>query len=143
MFFLIAATVGFLLIIATVQDIRIREIPDWVSISIGIIGLITSSLGWLDLSLWLSFAGGAVGLTIGWLLFQYAEFGGGDAKLIAALGFVVGPVGIWILMFVMAISGGVLALIAVARGQRDYAYGPAIALGFVGYVLIVAFLRGG
>lgn len=34
------------------------------------------------------------------------------------------------------IAGGVLALVARARGQRDYDYAPAIASGFPGYLLI-------
>ncbi len=51
------------------------------------------------------------GFFVGYALFRFARLGGGDAKLIAALGLLVGPVGltdypIWY----MAIAGGVLAL---------------------------------
>jgi len=38
-------------------------------------------------------------------------------------------------LFWMALAGGLLALIAMARGQRDYAYGPAIAAGYLGYLI--------
>jgi prepilin peptidase CpaA len=83
-----------------------------------------------------------VGLTVGYLLFRFAELGGGDAKLIAALGLLVGPVGLLIVLFGMAIAGGVLSLVAMARGHRDFAYGPAITAGFVGYVGLVSRVMG-
>ena len=82
--------------------------------------------------------GGVVGLTTGYLLFRFAKLGGGDAKLIAALGLLVGPVGLLIVLFGMAIAGGVLSLVAMLRGQRDYAYVPAITAGFIGYVGLVS-----
>ncbi len=74
-----------------------------------------------------------------WILaFRFAELGGGDAKLIAALGMLVGPVGLLIVLFGMAIAGGVLSLVAICRGQRDYAYVPAITAGFIGYVSFIS-----
>ncbi|TWU31125.1 hypothetical protein Poly41_63160 [Novipirellula artificiosorum] len=88
---------------------------------------------------WVS-AGGIVGLAIAYGLFRFAKLGGGDGKLIIALGMLVGPVGILIVLFGMAIAGGVLSLIAMLRGQRDYAYVPAIAAGFVGYLGFVYFV---
>ena len=81
-----------------------------------------------------------IGFVVGYLLFRFARFGGGDAKLIIALGMVVGPVGILIVLFGMAVVGGVLSLIAIYRGQRDYAYVPAIAAGFLGYLGFVRFV---
>ena len=33
--------------------------------------------------------------------------------------------------------GGLLSLIAMFRGQRDYAYVPAIAVGFVLYIGVI------
>jgi prepilin peptidase CpaA len=80
-------------------------------------------------------AGGALGLAVGYCLLRWAKFGGGDAKLITALGAVLGPVGLLFALFWMALAGGLLALIAMVRGQRDYAYGPAIALGYLAYLV--------
>ena len=96
-------------------------------------------MAWLGLNLWLVLAGGAVGLALGFALFHIAKPGGGDAKLIAAMGLLLGPVGIIILLFWTALFGGVLALIAMLRGQRDYACVPAITAGFVGYWVMVSF----
>ncbi|WP_419194934.1 hypothetical protein [Novipirellula herctigrandis] len=70
--------------------------------------------------------------------FRFARLGGGDAKLIASLRMLLGPVGILILCFGMSVFGGVLSLVAMLRGQRDYAYVPAITAGFVWYVGVVS-----
>jgi prepilin peptidase CpaA len=134
----IASIALLLLAIATVCDLQTREIPDWISIAIASLALGTAAIGWLGIGLVLVTIGGVAGLTIGYLLFRFAELGGGDAKLIAALGMLVGPAGLLILLFGMAIAGGVLSLVAMLRGQRDYAYVPAITAGFVGYVGFVS-----
>ena len=138
MFLAIAIFVLTLLIIATVCDFRTREIPDWISIAIAIVAIISASTGWLGIGLVLVAISGVVGLTMGFLLFRFAKLGGGDAKLIAALGMLVGPVGLLIVLFGMAIVGGVLSLVAMLRGQRDYAYVPAITTGFIGYIGLVS-----
>ncbi|GAA5505420.1 A24 family peptidase [Novipirellula caenicola] len=129
-----------LLLIASVCDFRSREIPDWISIAIAVVAIVASLAGWLGIGLMWAVAGGIVGLLLGYGLFQFAQLGGGDAKLIASLGMLLGPAGILILCFGMAIAGGVLSLIAMLRGQRDYAYVPAITAGFVWYVKIVSLL---
>lgn len=141
MLFAITLTAALLLLlIATVCDFRSREIPDWISIAIGMVALIASSAGWLGIGWSWVLAGGIVGLLIGCGLFRFAELGGGDAKLIASLGMLLGPIGILILLFGMAISGGVLSLVAILRGQRDYAYAPAITAGFIWYVIVVSLI---
>ena len=127
-----------LLAIATACDLRMREIPDWISVAIGIVAIISSLTGWPGLSIGWVLLGGGTGWLIGYALFRFANLGGGDAKLIAAMGLLVGPAGLLIVLFGMAIAGGVLSLIAFARGQRDYAYVPAITAGFVGYVGLIS-----
>ncbi len=133
-------TTFLLLLIATVCDFRTREIPDWISIAIACVAIIASFAGWLGIELMWVLAGGVVGLTVGYGLFRFAKLGGGDAKLIASLGMLLGPVGILILLLGMAVFGGVLSLVAMLRGERDYAYAPAITAGFVWYVGVVSSL---
>ena len=55
--------------------------------------------------------------------------------LIAAIGALLGPLGLLFVLFWMALAGGLLSLVALARGQRDYACGPAIALGYLAYLI--------
>lgn len=124
-----------LLIAASVVDLRRREIPDWISIALAMLAVLAAGFGWAGIRWWMVVSGAAGGLMIGYTLFRFANFGGGDAKLIAALGALLGPVGLLFALFWMALAGGALALIATARGQRDYAYGPAIALGYLAYLV--------
>ncbi len=138
MFFIVASFVFSLLLIATVCDVRTREIPDWIAIAIAIVAMVSSLFGWLGIGLVWVLAGGGLGLSLGLALFHFAKLGGGDAKLIAALGLVVGPVGLILVLFGTAIAGGALSLVAYAQGKKDLAYVPAILAGFVGYCFVVS-----
>jgi prepilin peptidase CpaA len=79
---------------------------------------------------WLAAAGGLVlGLALGWPLFALGGWGGGDVKLLAALGAALGPAALVQVAIWMGVAGGALALVAAARGKKDLAYVPAIAIG--------------
>ena len=124
-----------LLTLAAVIDLVTREIPDWIPVAVVMMVLVSAVSDIADLRWWMIVSGTALGLGMGWLMFRWAHFGGGDAKLIAAVGAVLGPLGLPIAMIWMALAGGLLGLIAMARGQREFAYGPAIALGYLGYLI--------
>jgi Flp pilus assembly protein protease CpaA len=120
-----------LLTIAAAFDMKDREIPDWIPLSMlgwvmtaTVLGI--SPYGWL-----LSALGLAVGLAFGALVFWLGGFGGGDAKLLAALGATLGPRDFALFMFDLAIVGGVFALAALLSGRRDVTYAPVMVLGFV------------
>ena len=74
-------------------------------------------VSWIDLLLGLSF-----GFSIGFVLFWLGGFGGGDVKLLSALGAVLGFKGELGVLFYVAILGGVLALVARMRREKEYAY---------------------
>jgi prepilin peptidase CpaA len=137
LYFTLTATL-LLLLVATAYDFRTREIPDWISIAIAFVAVTAAVTGWLGIGFLLVVSGGALGLSIGYGLYRFARLGGGDAKLIAALGLLVGPAGLLIVLFGMAIAGGILSLIAIYRKQKDYAYVPAITAGFVWYLALVS-----
>jgi prepilin peptidase CpaA len=127
-----------LLLFATVVDFRRHEVPDWIPIALLVWALVSylagwQSRGWVDL-----LAGFGLGSAIGLALFAFVGFGGGDAKLLAALGMVLGPIGFLRFLVYVAIAGGVIAAVAMARGKREIAYAPAIAFGF----LMVMIARG-
>ena len=77
-----------------------------------------------------------VGVSIGVFLFWLGGFGGGDAKLLAALGATLGPRALLPFLFYAAIAGGLLAGVALVRGKRDLAYAPAMALGLLVFLMI-------
>ena len=125
-----------LVVIAVAFDLRRREIPDWISIMILAAGALATGLGWHDVR-WLEFLGGlALGLVIAAPYFAFGGLGGGDVKLIASLGAVLGPMALMQSLFWIALAGGVLAVIAAIRKKRDFAYAPAIALGLLVHLLL-------
>ena len=126
------------LAVAAWIDLRTREIPDWIPVALLLIGIVAATFGWAGSRWWMVVSGAVLGLVIGLALYRFAGFGGGDGKLIVGIGACLGPVGLLFALFWMALAGGVLALIAKFRGQRDYAYGPAILLGYVGYLFYPA-----
>ena len=124
-----------ILAIAVISDLRSRQIPDWLSVSLLVLAFVSTglqlhSVGWLDLCL-----GCVLGFTVGAILFWAGGFGGGDVKLLASLGAVLGWKAELGVMFWVAIVGGAFALIARVRREREYAYAPAIALGLLAFIV--------
>jgi Flp pilus assembly protein protease CpaA len=122
--------------LAARQDIRSREIPDWVPLTLVGWAVVATAMHWNAIS-WPAFGVGlGIGLAVGILLFASGGFGGGDAKLLIALGAALGWKGILVTLVLMGLFGGVMSIVAKFRGKRDLAYGPAIAAGVTGYALL-------
>jgi prepilin peptidase CpaA len=121
---------------ATVFDFRRREIPDTISLmllgwAVAATAFDLHDVGWGAMG-WGFLLGGVLGA----LLFRLGGFGGGDVKLLAALGAALGFEEFLRVLFFIAIAGGVLSVVALVRGKRDLAYGPAIALGLLFAVIV-------
>lgn len=104
------------LIVATVFDVWRREIPDSIPIlligwAVGTTAFGMTSQGWTSLAL-----GAGAGFATGAFLFWLGGFGGGDAKLLAAVGATLGPRALLVFLFYAAIAGGLLAAVAFLRG---------------------------
>jgi prepilin peptidase CpaA len=119
--------------IAALYDLRTREIPDWVSALLAGCAVVATAVGWTDVT-WIALIYGALlGLALSFPLFALGGFGGGDVKLVVALGAALGPTSLLSALFWVALFGGALALVAILRGRRIFAYAPAIALGILAY----------
>ena len=136
-----------LLIAAAWQDMRTLHIGNGLSIAIAalfvgwaIIGLIAGS--YTLQALGLSIACGAGLFAVGVAAFAIGILGGGDVKLLAAVGLFAGPAGILDLLLVTALAGGLLGVAVLAGApigpvptpgeaalRRRLPYGPAIAAG--------------
>lgn len=132
---------GLLLVAAAIEDavrLRISNLT-----CIGVIGaaLAAMALAGFQLSLWQNAVNFVVLLVVGTLLFATGKVGGGDVKLLAALGLWVNLAGgVWLLAAVF-LAGGVFALLFIAfrlikgrRGGRGrqgamIPYGLAIVAG--------------
>jgi prepilin peptidase CpaA len=129
---MICVAIG-LTLVATVYDLRRREVPDWIGAALVVCAATAIAAGLTDVT-WVGLAiGAALGLILTLPLYALGGFGGGDVKLVVALGAALGPLALLSALFWVALSGGALAVIAAIRGRRDLAYVPAIALGLFVY----------
>lgn len=146
------------LVAATVIDLRTRRIPNALTAALAAAGFVMALTGVSRVTP----LAAAVGFGLGMLLMLPGRVlgatGGGDVKLMAAVGAVIGPGPVVSAFLVTAIAGGVLALAVAARRGRvgvtlagtgrlvttpseakreleaparanRFAYGPAIAIG--------------
>jgi prepilin peptidase CpaA len=128
-----------LTLVATCYDLRQRQVPDWIGAALVVCAVAAIAAGFTDVT-WAGLALGAgLGLALTLPLYFAGGFGGGDVKLVIALGAALGPLALLSALFWVALSGGLLALIAVIRGRRDLAYVPAIAMGLLVYFVRLEF----
>jgi prepilin peptidase CpaA len=125
-----------LLAIASVWDLRTREIPDAIPAVLLLWAVSVHVLHLTPIS-WLAAAEGlALGIVIGLATFRFGLMGGGDAKLLVALGALLGPLAFVVFLLFVSIAGGLFAIVAKIRGETELPYAPAFALGWLGLVLL-------
>ena len=111
----VPAIVVSISVIACFFDIRTRRIPNVLTLSAAVAGLLyhlaTSGLGGLQTAA----AGWLLGLLLLLPYFALGGMGGGDVKLVAALGAWLGPWETFWLAMYAGIAGGVLGLIVVLK----------------------------
>ncbi|HEY5625148.1 MAG TPA: A24 family peptidase [Dehalococcoidia bacterium] len=124
----------------TLTDFERRLLPNRI-VYPSIVLAIALSWVWPHASTPVMLAGGLAGLALGVgllvasLPFGKGAFGIGDVKMIALIGFVVGPASLLVGVFVGSIVGGLMAATLIAarlRSRRDYMpHGPYLAMGAV------------
>lgn len=143
-----------------VIDLRVRRVPNALTVSLAALGVAVALAGLGRVGVGAALAGCLVGLLVmlpGYLL---GATGGGDVKLLAAAGTLLGPAGIlWAFLYTL-LAGAALALVVSAlrrrlrrtvdetmwlvfsrganvpaiedpRANNRFAYAPAIAIGAV------------
>ncbi|MDQ3079758.1 MAG: prepilin peptidase [Pseudomonadota bacterium] len=127
-----------LLIAAAVQDVVQRRISNWISLLVITAAAVAAVMIGPTVALWQNGLIFVLLMGIGTLLFSAGWLGGGDVKLIAAVGLWASFASILILLAFVLMAGGVLAAISlVARGGRaarrakGVPYGVAIAIGAI------------
>jgi prepilin peptidase CpaA len=86
-----AAPLIVLLVWAAIEDVCARRIANWLSLSLLIAGVVSAAMGTNTIGLSASLGGAVVGLAIPLVLFALGALGGGDVKLLAAVGAWIGP----------------------------------------------------
>jgi prepilin peptidase CpaA len=114
-FAVVALMIGFA---ACVTDVRSRRIPNLLTFGAAVAGIVVhvTLSGWSGFLL--SVGGWFLGLALFLPFFVLGGMGGGDVKLLAALGAWLGPRDAFFLAIYASMAGGVMA-IAVA-GSRGY-----------------------
>lgn len=145
--------------VAALIDVRTGRIPNALTATTAIAGLLLAASGGTT-ALTAALLGGVVGLALMTPGFVLGGTGAGDAKLMAALGTLLGPSATVRAFLIMAVAGGVLAVghavrrrrlgITMARAAKltaapittkaeidadaaktRFAYGPAVAVGAI------------
>ncbi|HEX4750899.1 MAG TPA: A24 family peptidase [Bryobacteraceae bacterium] len=110
----LVALVGF----AAAYDFRFRRIPNWLNLSGIVLGAGANTLLFARHGLEAALMGFGLALALYLPLYMLRAMGAGDAKLMSAVGSVVGPQN-WVVIFLFtAIAGGILA-VAVALSKKD------------------------
>lgn len=96
-----------LALLASFWDLKEQRIPNWLTIPALLLALgIRASMGWPALGSGLAAAGAALGCGI--IFFAVGGLGGGDVKLLAAVGAFVGWARLDVALLVMALVGAVM-----------------------------------
>ena len=105
--------VAAIAITAAALDFRSRQVPNWLTLSGLIAGIAINSILYKAAGVLTSLEGIAAACLIYLPLYLLGGIGGGDVKLMAAIGALVGP-GHWLLIFVFtALFGGAAALLFI------------------------------
>src|SRR5262250_53768 len=104
-------------ILACVSDLRTRRIPNALTFGAAIVAVsIHSALGGVN-GLLIGVVGWLVGIALFFPFFALGGLGGGDVKLLGAIGACLGPASIVFVGFYTAIAGGMLAVIVALRSR--------------------------
>jgi prepilin peptidase CpaA len=107
---------GILAVIAY-GDMRTRRIPNGLSATIAILGLVRMIVDGDPITAAHTLAASAVVFAMAFLLFWRGVLGGGDAKLVAAMALLIGYHDLLSFLFLMSLCGGALALAILARDK--------------------------
>ncbi|MBN8815395.1 MAG: prepilin peptidase [Sphingomonas sp.] len=132
----LAGALVLILLSAGIEDARRREIANWKNAAIALMApvwWVANGYGLVDVAWQIGIALIVFALFVG--AFHFGWMGGGDVKMIGALALWLPLQGVFFMLLVMSVIGGVLTLIMVvdhwrrqAPGAVETPYGVAIAM---------------
>lgn len=113
----VPATVGLVLVAAPAAwcDVRERRVPNAVTMGGLLLGLALAGIMAGLAGLAAAAVGAALGLLVGLPVFLLGGLGGGDVKLLAAVGAFLGPGRLPLALLAIALTGGIMAAVEVVR----------------------------
>lgn len=103
--------------VAAITDLRFRRIPNWLTVSSLLAGLVLNTIVGHWQGLKMSLLGAGLCLAILLPLVLVRGLGAGDWKLMGALGAILGPT-VLIVLLITALISGAMALIQIVIRQR-------------------------
>jgi prepilin peptidase CpaA len=102
---------------ASGEDLWRRNISNWIPATalLGALGLHVQASGWMGLWHW--FAGAAVGFSVFLVFFLLGGMGGGDVKLMAGFGAILGLSRLLDATILTAAIGGIIAMVVVLKRE--------------------------
>ncbi len=115
-------------------DLRTRRVPNPLTLGIAVTGLALAATRWSGLSVTSAALGLAVGILLMLPAYVFGAMGGGDLKLFAALGTLLGPAATVAAFLYTLILGGLLAVVVAMqrRRLRDAVLNTAVLVGTAG-----------
>jgi prepilin peptidase CpaA len=107
-----------LVVAAAIWDLRVRRIPNWLSLAGLISGIALNSFLFGMSGLKESLEGMGIAFAVYFVLYLFRAMGAGDVKLMAAVGSFVGPADWFFIFVITALIGGVIALAVLASRKR-------------------------
>ncbi len=105
---------AFILLIGAVMDIRSKKIPNWLTFPVAAIAIVYhTSMNGIS-GLLFSLEGIGLGIAILLPFYLLGGMGAGDAKLLGAIGGLLGPHGVFTAFLFTALVGGIYALVLLA-----------------------------
>lgn len=118
--FLALAVVLVGTVVGSAVDLRTRRVPNALTFSLAAAGLVLGAMGFTRVGLPAACAGLFLGLVLMLPGYVLGATGGGDVKLLAATGTLLGPAGIvWAFVYTL-IAGGAIALAVAAYRNRFF-----------------------
>ncbi len=118
-----------------VVDLRTRRIPNAITLTTAVVGIVFAVTGVTHVTLLESLGGAIVGALLMMPGYLFGATGAGDVKALGAAGALLGIRRIPVAFLYTAVAGGLVALVVIAARRRNpspdrfFAYGPAIAVG--------------
>jgi prepilin peptidase CpaA len=104
---------------ACIQDLRERRISNAANFSLSVCGIGAACIVGGAGSALLALIGAALGLGLGGAAYRLRWLGGGDAKMLAAVGAWTGPAMLVLAALFTALAGGVLAIIVLLAAGKE------------------------
>lgn len=109
---------GISLGLASTLDLKYRRIPNWLTLAIAIIFITFNSVtlgfdGFIH-----SVTGLLAGIALLWIPFALGGMGGGDVKLLGAIGAGIGPVAVLHVFLWSAVFGAIFSIVESIRQKR-------------------------